>query len=150
MINGLDIYQWILDQNRMEMLSEWFIRLCEDLRVKMQDQLESTEKNIIQNACSFIDEHIENLSLEQVSDAVGLSPYYFSKLFKKEKGIGFSNYISRIRISHAKKMLVETELPLTDIALQSGFSSAPYFSQVFKKEEGVTPGEYRRVERARN
>lgn len=149
-INGLDIYQWILDQNRMEMLSEWFIRLCEDLRVKMQDQLESTEKNIIQNACSFIDEHIENLSLEQVSDAVGLSPYYFSKLFKKEKGIGFSNYISRIRISHAKKMLVETELPLTDVALQSGFSSAPYFSQVFKKEEGVTPGEYRRAVRARN
>lgn len=149
-INGLDIYQWILDQNRVEMLSEWFIRLCENLRVKMQDQLESTEKNIIQNACGFIDEHIESLSLEQVSDAVGLSPYYFSKLFKKEKGIGFSNYISLKRISHAKQMLEETELPLTDVALQSGFSSAPYFSQVFKKEEGMTPGEYRREARARN
>ena len=149
-INGLDIYQWILDQERTEILSEWFIKLCEVIRVKMQDQLESTEKNIIQNACGFIDEHIESLSLEQVSDAVGLSSYYFSKLFKKEKGIGFSNYISLIRISHAKQMLEETELPLTDIALQSGFSSTPYFSQVFKKQEGMTPGEYRRTVRTRN
>lgn len=149
-INGLDIYQWILEQEHTEILLEWFIRLCEDLRIKMQDQLESTEKNIIQNACGFIEEHIESLSLEQVSDAVGLSPYYFSKLFKKEKGIGFSNYISLIRIAHAKQMLEESELTLTDVALQSGFSSTPYFSQVFKKQEGMTPGEYRRAVRTRN
>lgn len=145
----IDIYRWILDQQDTEVLAEWFIKLCEELHTLMEECLESTERNIVQAACIFIDDHIDQqeLGLNAVSEAVGLSSFYFSKLFKREKGIGLSNYISSSRIEHAKRLLEETELRLSDIALQSGFSNARYFSQVFRKAAGITPGEYRRTAR---
>lgn len=148
-IQGVDIYQWILEQQHTEILTEWFIKLCEELHEGMQKHVETTEKSIVQFACQFIDEHIDQqeLGLAAISEAAGLSTYYFSKLFKKEKGIGLSNYISVTRIDLAKRLLSTTELTLTDIARQSGFTSAPYFCQVFKKTIGITPGEYRRTTR---
>ena len=148
-LGDAEIYQWILDQQHTEILSAWFISLCEELHSQMQTQRESAEKNIVQSASLFINENIErqDLGLSLVSESVGLSPYYFSKLFKKEKGIGLSNFISNTRIDHAKELLVNTVIPLSEVALQSGFSSAPYFSQVFKKTVGSTPGEFRRKAR---
>lgn len=145
-IGNLDIYQWILDQQHTEVLSEWFIKLCEELHIRMNANLESTEKTIVHAACQFIDEHMDQqeLNLAMVSDAVGLSSSYFSRLFKKEKGIGLNNYIAVARINHSKSLLQDTSLPLSDIALQSGFSTASYFSRIFKKSTGITPGEYRR------
>ena len=146
-IRNLDIYRWILDQQNTEILAEWFIGLCEALHEGMQRNLDNTEKSIVQSACQYIEDHInqQNLSLATVSDSVGLSACYFSKLFKKKKGIGLNNYISIARIDHAKKLLASSDLSLTDVALQSGFSTAPYFSQVFKKKAGLTPGEFRRT-----
>ena len=148
-VGELDIYQWILDQQHTEILTEWFIKLCDDLHTRIEKSLESTEKKIVQAACNYVEAHLDKqeLSLNSVSDEVGLSSFYFSKLFKREKGIGLSNYISKVRIDCAKRMLENTDYPLTVIALQSGFSNARYFSQVFKKAAGVTPGEYRRTTR---
>ena len=145
-LHGLDIYQWILEQQHTEDLTAWFIKLCEELLEGMQANLETTEKGLVQSACQYIEDKLDqrDLGLAAVSDAVGLSSYYFSKLFKKEKGIGLSHYISNSRIDRAKRLLSTTDLTLTDVARQSGFSSVQYFSQVFKKMSGLTPGEYRR------
>lgn len=145
-IQGLDVYKWILEQQHTEVLTDWFIKLCEELHKAMEKNLEQTEESIVQSACQFVQSHIEqkDLSLSVVSDYVGLSTFYFSKLFKKEKGIGINSYISNCRIEHAKRMLTISDLPIAQIALQSGFSTTPYFSQVFKKTTGMTPGEFRR------
>ncbi len=145
-VKGLDIYQWILEQQHTEILFDWFVKLCEELHTKMQAQIESSERSIIQNACTYIDDHIDrqDLSLQDVSRSVGLSTYYFSKLFKKEKGLGLNNYITYVRLDQAKQMLVNTSFTVGDIAAQCGFSTAQYFSLVFKKNVGVTPSEFRR------
>jgi len=148
-IKGLDIYRWILEQQHTEILTEWFLKLCEELHEGMQKHLETAEKRIVQAACQFVEEHIgqQDLGLVAVSEAVGLSTSYFSKLFKKEKGVGLNNYISITRIHYAKRLLAVSDLPLPDIALQLGFSTVQYFCHVFKKTVGATPGEYRRTTR---
>ena len=145
-IQGLDVYKWILEQQHTEILTDWFIKLCEELHKAMEKNLEQTEESIVLSACQFVQSHIEqqDLSLSAVSDSVGLSTFYFSKLFKKEMGIGINSYISSCRIEHAKRMLTISDLPIAQIALQCGFSTTAYFSQVFKKTTGMTPGEFRR------
>lgn len=83
------------------------------------------------------------LKLELVAQRVGLSPVYFSAVFKKETGIGFSDYINQCRIAQAKQLLAETGLKILAISSAVGFSSPRYFSRVFRELVGVRPSEYR-------
>ncbi|MCK8826931.1 PocR ligand-binding domain-containing protein [Natroniella acetigena] len=100
-------------------------------------------KDIIRRAMKYIRENYdENINLDQVASEVGLSAAYFSKLFKEELDITYTDYLNRVRIEEAKKLL-EKEYSLADIAQMSGFNDQSYFSKVFKKFEGVSPGRWR-------
>lgn len=68
---------------------------------------------------------------------------YVSQLFKKEAGITFVHYITQKRVDDAKNLLVTTQKPLADIALDVGFNDTFYFIKTFKKFVGMTPGQYR-------
>lgn len=84
------------------------------------------------------------LSLEEVADVVYVSKWYFSKLFRKEKGIKFSDYLSALRIEQAQKIIRENPgLKNYEVADMVGFTDVRYFSQLFKKITGKTPSEYR-------
>ena len=72
-----------------------------------------------------------------------ISSYYFSKLFKQETGENYVEYLSRVRIENAKKMLTESEASIKEISYSVGFSDPNYFSRAFKKYEGVSPTEYK-------
>ncbi|MDC7249424.1 MAG: helix-turn-helix transcriptional regulator, partial [Sphaerochaetaceae bacterium] len=72
-----------------------------------------------------------------------ISSSYFSKLFKKVTGDNFANYINKIRVKKAQELLVNTDNPITVIAMDLGFGDNSYFNKVFKKIEGVAPSLYR-------
>ena len=74
---------------------------------------------------------------------MGFSPEYLSTLFKKETGNTFSEFIKNERISFAKRLLKQTNLPISMISENVGFDSLAYFSSVFKSVMGCTPREYR-------
>ena len=74
---------------------------------------------------------------------MNISPYYFSKLFKEEAGENFIEYLTKVRIAHAKELLRNPALSIKEICILSGYSDPNYFSRIFKKQEGVTPSEYR-------
>lgn len=98
----------------------------------------------IEAACEYIEEHYgEPLQLKDAADHVYLSPTYFSALFREEAGIGFSDYLTRVRIRHVKELLQDLGLSLEDIAARCGYSSSKYMGRVFKAETGTTPGEWR-------
>ncbi len=103
---------------------------------------ELTNKDIVFQAMDYIRAHYSNISLADVAGVVGLSPAYFSSLFKKETGLSFTNYVNRIRISESKRLLRQ-EGSIADIALMVGYSDQSYFSNVFRKCEGVTPKSWR-------
>lgn len=145
-LKNVDPYRWIMKQNHTEVITEWIMKMSSELLLLMQNRKENEERVVIQDAKQFIDENLSNidLSLQQVSDAIGLSSTYCSQLFKSEVGLGINSYITQNRINRAQVLLRETQLMSSDIARQVGFVSASYFGQVFRKVVGMTPQEYRR------
>lgn len=85
----------------------------------------------------------KQIDLNTVADAVGLSPNYFSSLFRKTVGIGFREQLCRIRVEESKRLLLSTDYPLTDIAIAMGFNDQSYYCKVFKRITGLAPGQYR-------
>ena len=102
----------------------------------------------VRQAKAYLSEHFrENPTLEQVSDVVGMSPAYFSTLFKKELGIGFSEYLIQLRCEEAKRLMRETGESMNRIAEDVGYLDAKYFSRIFRKTVGIKPSEYRKLYR---
>lgn len=94
----------------------------------------------------YLDDHYdENLTLEKVADVAGFSKYHFSRLFKQCSGYNFYDYLCHRRIKSAEGLLMNSDLPITEIALQSGFSSLSSFNRTFKKLKSCTPSEYRNL-----
>ncbi len=87
----------------------------------------------------YINEHYEDESLnrETVSAAVGLTPSYFGREFKKETGIHFSEYLMNFRIEKAKSLLLNSRKSVSEITFEVGFNSQSYFGYVFRKATGL-------------
>lgn len=99
----------------------------------------------IREARAYIQTHFPDaeLSLQQVANHVGYSPNHFSTIFSQETGETLVGYLTKVRLEQARRMLVETDLKLRDIAERCGYSEAQYFSYQFKKRYGMPPSEYR-------
>lgn len=85
----------------------------------------------------------EKITLEQAARMVYLSPPYLSRVFKKETGVTFNEYLNSVRIGKAKELLGRPDLRLTDIALMVGYEDQSYFTKVFKRIAGCAPSQYR-------
>lgn len=98
----------------------------------------------IRKALRFMqDNYSTHLELNQVADFVGLSSSYFSSLFNQVVGVSFREQLCRIRVEESKRLLLQKDYSLVDIALAMGFPDQSYYSKVFKRIVGVTPGKYR-------
>lgn len=107
-------------------------------------QKEYTEKFIA--VCKYIHEHCtEDLSLDDAAALAGFSKYHFTRLFKQFTGVSFYKYLNRKRIEHAEMLLVDPEISITEVALQSGFSSLSAFIRMFKLIKDCTPTEFRNM-----
>ncbi len=87
--------------------------------------------------------YCKDITLEDVSREVNISPNYFSKLFKDETGSNFIDYLTALRIDKAKRLLSDSRYANKEICYQIGYGDPNYFSRIFKKVVGVTPTEYR-------
>lgn len=108
--------------------------------------LHSAHKKNLEKAIAYMnDRFYEVITLNDLARVAGLSHAYFHKMFKKEIGVTPLEYLTGIRINHAKRLLVMSVESMTYISVECGFDSATYFSTVFKKYVGMTPGQYRRI-----
>ena len=86
----------------------------------------------------YLEQHYqEDLSLSSVAERFSLSPGYFSTIFKKKAGHNFVHYLTSLRIREAKRLLLETQMTISEVALAVGYSSASFFIRSFKKTEGI-------------
>ena len=102
------------------------------------------ENGIVKDVLNYINEHLcENILLGDICAACHVSRFYLCHTFKKSLGMTISEYILSRRLSEAKHLLQSSNLSVSEIAENCGFSSPSYFSMVFKRELGVTPSSFR-------
>ena len=107
--------------------------------------LGSEAQRVVRKAMVYIHGHyMEPISLENTAKHVHISKEYLARCFRQEMGITLVTYLNRYRVDQAKALLERGELNLTEIALETGFSSSAYFSRVFRQEVGITPRDYQR------
>lgn len=99
---------------------------------------------VVEETISYLTAHLEEtIRLEELSQRVSLSPFYFSRLFKRETGYSPHEYLVRARMDRARYLLKSTSLTVKEIAFSTGFSSECGFCTTFKKWCGSTPSQYR-------
>lgn len=100
----------------------------------------------IQSAMNYIcNNYSRNITLDDVAGQLHLNSSYFSKKFKTINGFGFKEYLNHVRINHSEKLLLETNLSITDIAFQCGYQNSNYYGDAFRHLNGISPTEFRRI-----
>ena len=98
----------------------------------------------IQKAVSFMEEHFgEPLTLEEIRRQANMNLNYFCEAFQHEIGTSPWNYLLRLRLDRVKRMLIDSDRPIAEIADTCGFCDQSYMSRLFRKYEAVTPRRYR-------
>ena len=102
-----------------------------------------SRKTSLMEVKAFIDEHYdEAISIGMLAEMAKVCPKYFVDLFKKTFGQSTMDYLTDVRMNHAKRYLIETDDLLRDIAIRVGYKDEFYFSRKFKKEVGISPSDF--------
>lgn len=100
--------------------------------------------SLIEDTVAYINEHLTDpLTLENLAAQVSLSPFYFSRLFKRETGFSPHGYVIATRVNTARFLLKSSDSSIKDICFSTGFASESSFCTTFKKVTGLTPSAYR-------
>lgn len=93
----------------------------------------------------FVESSLDrDVALADLAEAAGLSPFHFSRAFKKTTGMSPFQFLSKRRIARAQHLLRSTDLPLWEVALSCGFAGQASFTAAFHRETGCTPSRWRR------
>ena len=104
----------------------------------------ASESPTVARARAYIAEHLaEEITLSLVARAAAMSAFYFCKVFKKETGLTFTEYLARLRVETVKKMLLNPHKRISEAAYDAGFQSLSQFNRVFRHFVGETPSDYR-------
>lgn len=120
----------------------------EDLKQRFLSALQGTKKygcsNTINRAIAYLEEHYpQDISTEEIAAQVGMTANHFSQRFKKETGVTVLNYLTEIRMRHAKELLLTGNYKVYEVAERVGYKTSQYFSKIFSRNVGVMPLEYK-------
>lgn len=113
----------------------------------MEAEFERQEKGgVIERSIRYIQQNVEEeISRDIVADYAGLNPAYLSRLFKKETGQNLIDFLISVKMNRTRELLDTTELSVSAIAQQVGYSNFSHFTKMFRKQFDVNPQEYRKV-----
>lgn len=104
----------------------------------------ASQRQLIQNAITYIEKHYADLTEEECARALSVSAAYLSRVFKKGMKTSFTSYVNGVKIKEAEKLLHESDLSMTEIAEKVGFSTVAYFIATFRERYRLTPNQYRK------
>ncbi|MFC3414556.1 AraC family transcriptional regulator [Algoriphagus hitonicola] len=162
---GIEIFgktnQWIKSQ-MIELLQERgveriirFIKILEAIATSSEckqiadaayiNTHKESEKDRMGQVYEYVMQHFQTkVSLEKVAELANLSPSAFSRFFKARVNKSFSDFLTDLRVSHACKLLHDSDLNISEVAYKSGFLTLSNFNKLFRERMNQTPGEYRR------
>jgi len=109
-----------------------------------ENRVSGTAREDIKRLLDFMKEnYAQDISLRTAADIVNMSESYLSYIFKKETGTGFTDYLNQLRVDKAVHYLMNSQLPVYEIAMEVGYENINYFGRIFKKIKGVSPQKYR-------
>jgi len=122
-----------------------YYALMEKICAQSEEQHKQKQKKTAERIKRIVDEQLYDaqLSSKAIADSLGLSDTYVSKLFKASENISIANYINEARMAHAKRLLLETDLTIKEIAERIGISNGQYFYVLFRKYFGASPAQFR-------
>lgn len=130
--------------------SDTVYELQNQLKIALQEIIYVIKSNrkrinreVYESAIEYIlNNYNKNITLEDIAKHVHVSPYYFSHGFKEYIGVSFVEYLKKLRIEEAKKLLLNTNMSIGKVCNRVGYSDPHYFSRVFKSVMGVSPGSF--------
>ncbi len=121
-----------------------FLYLIDHIDTLSDNSSQSYEDVVVQATARYIDSHYRTASLSRIADDFKLSLPAVSRMIKKSTGFTFQELLMRKRFQKAVMFLVETKLPVEEIAVNIGYENRSYFYRQFKARYGMTPNQYRR------
>lgn len=138
------LLQLIEKCDSVEELNSLLDEVAVRIAVKVNNYNNRSIKLVLRKAIEYIHEHYnEQVTLNEVADSIYVSTFYISRMFKKELGKNFVDYLNDVRIEKAKELLKDVKYKTYEVADMVGISDPHYFSKLFKKHSGITPSEYR-------
>lgn len=138
-------YSAILSMKTLKEIDDYCSRIFDRiLMAKKKNELSDTE-NLITRAKSYIQEHIyQDISQEAIANQLFICPAYLSRLFKKETGENFSQYVTKVKMEKAIELLKDPHYKTYQIGETLGYKTPRYFSRLFRQQTGLNPSEYRK------
>lgn len=134
----------ILDSCFLQDTFALFRRYCTEASRLLTQFVEQGEQSVAAPISAYIAEHYaQDIHLDEIADILGFSSGHCARLFRKSFGVTFVDYLTSYRVERAKELLLQSRLPIDQIAYAVGFNSYSYFSTCFKRLSGVSPGSYR-------
>lgn len=142
---GLGLYSQIEKLDTVDKMAEALLQLSIQTSRELAELRTSSSQQIVMKAMDYVRDNYqqEDLSLQTTASHTSVSAGYLSALFKKETGVNFSDYLTRIRMEKAMELLRTTDLKTYEVAYRTGFSNPHYFSISFKKYTRMSPSEFR-------
>ncbi len=126
-------------------VSAYYMLISDEIfsRTEMTTQITASQELIFSVIQYCVNNYRERITLDSVSKELSISKYYISRIFSEKINMNFKDYVNGLRIREAQHMLVTTSRPISEIALDIGFSSFRSFNRLFKETVGMTPSDYR-------
>ncbi|WP_019909854.1 response regulator transcription factor [Paenibacillus sp. HW567] len=138
------LHKEIVDIDSLSALREWLDNHLESIAAARGAGAGGSKRAEVTEACKYVSLRLSSrISLDEVADHLHLNASYFSRLFKKETGTTFIEYVTRLKMERAKELLDGTHSTVGEICEQLGYDNQSYFIKTFKVHAGVTPAEYR-------
>ncbi|ASK30756.1 AraC family transcriptional regulator [Chryseobacterium sp. T16E-39] len=139
----------MVHQNDIERISSFIkilelISYCKEMRIVGRPINENKQEKKLQKIHLYVLSNFQkNITLEEISQYVGMQKSSFCIFFKRMTGKSFFTYLTEFRIESSCQMLLKTKLSVKEICIASGFNDIPYYNRAFKKSKGMSPGCYR-------
>ncbi|WP_217595239.1 helix-turn-helix domain-containing protein [Cohnella sp. GbtcB17] len=138
------LHRTLGDIATIQELGDWMLQFFKEKMPLLGLIYKQSRRSEILRARQYVSQNIgSKITLEEVADMLHINSSYFSRLFKRETGYNFIQYVTSAKMERAKELLARSNMSVEEVAARLGYENKSYFAKLFKKHIGGTPGEYR-------